>query len=308
MFWPSAATGTLKNVIAVSLIIILSFINYFGIRIVEYINNIVTISKILPLIVFIVLGLFFVNSENFNISAYSTHSGLWAAIVLVFYAFAGFESLVIVAGDIENPKRNLPIALLISMGIVSLIYILTQVVAIGTLGEALKGSPTPVADAAKSFLGEFGLLLVTIGSLISIGGVNLAYSFNTPRVGVALAEEGILPKMIAKKSKYDTPYIAIIITALLAIPLVLTGTFVKLAMISVVSRFAQYIPTSLAIIVLRKREVKTNFKLPFGIAIPTIATILSIYFLSKASIEQLVWGLGGLILAMPLYFLFKYTS
>lgn len=309
VFWPSAATGTLKNVIAISIIVVLSIVNYFGVSITKYLNNIVTVAKLLPLILFVIIGVFFIKGSNFVATPeINTAANLGPALILIFYAFTGFESLAVAAGDMENPKKNVPIALMITMILASVIYILTQAVAIGTLGTSLAKSTAPVADSAKAFLGEFGVILVTLGTLISIGGINVAASFNTPRAGVALAEGGILPMVIAKKSKYGTPYIAIIITALLAIPLVLTGGFVKLAMISVISRFAQYIPTSLAVIVLRKREdLPSTFRIPFGPTIPIVAVVVSLWLLTKATSEQIIWGLGGLVIGVPLYFILKYT-
>lgn len=309
VFWPSAATGTLKNIIAISIIVVLGIVNYFGVDITKYLNNIVTVAKLLPLLIFVIVGIFFIKGSNFVPAApVDTAANLGPALILVFYAFTGFESLAVAAGDMDNPKKNVPIALMITMILASVIYILTQAVAIGTLGPALANTTAPVADSARVFMGSFGVGLITIGTLISIGGINVAGSFNTPRSGVALAEGGILPMAIAKKSKYGTPYIAIIITVLLAIPLVLTGGFVKLAMISVISRFAQYIPTSLAVLVLRKRkDLPSTFRIPFGPVIPIASVVVSLWLLTKASSEQIIWGLGGLIIGIPLYFILKYT-
>ena len=139
------------------------------------------------------------------------------------------------------------------------------------------------AEASKMFLGPVGGIMVTAGTLISIGGINIAASFITPRSGVALAEDGLLPKAISKQSKFGTPALAIVITVALAVPLALSGSFAKLAMISVVSRFAQYLPTCLAVLKLRKREdLKSTFTIPFGPVIPVVAIVVSIWMLAQA--------------------------
>ena len=317
VFWPSAATGTLKNIIAVSILIVLGIINILGVKIAKYLNNVVTVGKLIPLILFVAVGIFFIKGSNFAVVKPITTNNYADAIILVFYAFTGFEALAVAAGDMENPKKNVPIAIIITIAIASVIYILAQVVSIGTLGPSLAKSTAPIADSAGVFVGGFGKTLVTLGTLISIGGINIAASFNTPRSGVALAEDGILPKIVSKKNRFNSPYVAIIISVLIAIPLVISGSFVQLAVISVVSRFAQYIPTCLAVIVLRKRkDLSTSFRVPFGYVLPIVAVAVSIWLLYNTWIQdmgkalinnRLLVGFGGLLVGIPLYFLFKYA-
>lgn len=214
------------------------------------------------------------------------------------------------AEDMENPKKNLPLALMIVMLFCSVIYFMVQTIAVGTLGDLLVTSVAPVADAANIFFGSAGKWLVTIGTLTSIGGINVAASFLTPRGGVALAQDGMVPRKIAENSRFGTPYLAILITVLLAIPVALSGSFVQLAAISVVSRFAQYVPTCLAVLILRKRRPNLigSFIVPFGPVIPIVAVTTSIWLLTKASWIQLIWGLGALGIGIPLYFFMKYLD
>lgn len=204
------------------------------------------------------------------------------AIIVVFYAFSGFESVVIAAGDMDNPKKNVPIAILATILITSFIYILIQTVCIGTLGSELSGSISPVADSAKVFLGDFGKILVAVGTLISITGINIATAFNTPRSGEALAEGGVLPSFISKKNRYGQPYAAIIISVAVAIPLVLSGSFAQLVGVSVISKFGQYIPTCFSVIVFRRRNSKSSFRVPFGYFIPIVSVCLSLWLLYSA--------------------------
>ena len=159
-------------------------------------------------------------------------------------------------------------------------------------------------------MGEAGALLITAGTLVSIGGINIAASFVTPRCGVALAEDGILPRVIAKNGRYGTPTIAIIITVILALLIALSGSFVKLAAISVISRFVQYLPTCLAIPVLRKKrpDLVRTFRVPFGPVIPIFAIVVSCWLVYNSDIEKILIGLGGLILGIPIYFFMKKYS
>jgi len=314
-FWPAATTGTLKNIIAVTILVVLGIINILGIKIAKYLNNIVTIGKLIPLIFFVAVGIFFIKGGNFTSVKPITTNNFGNAVILVFYAFTGFEALAIAAGDMENPKKNVPIAIIVTIAVASVIYILAQVVSIGTLGASLGKSTAPIADATSVFVGGFGKTFVTLATLVSIGGINIAASFSTPRSGVALAEYGILPKTVSKQNRFGSPSVAIIISVLIAIPLVISGSFVQLAVISVVSRFVQYIPTCLSVIVLRKRkDLETSFRVPFGYVLPIVSVLVSIWLLYNTWLQdigkslmnnRLLVGLAGLIIGIPLYFLFR---
>lgn len=308
---PSIANDSLiKSIIIVVLIGGLGIVNILGVQLSKFLNNIITVGKLLPLIVFVTLGIFFINKGNFSVPAatvVSENSSFAEAAILMFYAFTGFESIAVAAEDMENPEKNVPKAIIAVMLIVSLFYILVLTVCIGVLGPDLASSVAPIADAANGFLGNVGYSLVSAGTLVSIGGINIAASFITPRSGVALAEDGILPKAIAKNGKNGTPTLAIIITVILAIFLALSGSFVKLAAISVISRFVQYLPTCLAIPVLRKKrpDLSRTFKIPFGIVIPCFAIVVSCWLLVNSDLYKILFGLGGLIVGIPIYFIMR---
>lgn len=308
--WAPAADKAVSNIIIVCMLVGLGIINIIGVNLSKALNNIITVGKLVPLIIFVAVGIFVIKGSNFTpvfLHGEYQSGSFGAAALLIFYAFTGFESIAVAAEDMDNPEKNVPKAIITVMVIVSLIYLLIQAVSIGILGEGLAKTATPVADATSIFLGPMGAALVSAGTLISIGGINIAASFITPRSGIALADDGLLPKIITKKGKRGTPYVAIIITVALAIPIALSGSFSKLAAISVVSRFAQYVPTCLAVIVLRKKkpELKSSFRVPFGPVIPILAVLVSGWLLLQSSMEKILWGLGGLIIGIPVYFLMK---
>lgn len=305
--WPNVEN--IRAVIIVVLIGGLGIINILGVKLSKLLNNIITIGKLLPLILFVSIGIFFIKGGNFSVSqeVVKDTGTFGSAALLMFYAFTGFESIAVAAEDMENPKKNLPKAIITVMAIVSLFYVLIFIVSIGTLGEGLRTSIAPIADSATSFLGPIGGSIVTAGTLISIGGINIAASFVTPRSGVALAEDGILPVAIGKNGRYGTPTVAILISSILAIVLALSGSFAKLAAISVISRFVQYIPTCLAIIVFRKKmpDAERSFKVPLGPVIPIFATVVSIWLLINSDMTKILTGLGGLVVAAVFYVIMK---
>ena len=266
-------------------------------------------GKLLPLIFFILVGIFYVKGVNFQPMESvpdMTQASFGAAALIIFYAFTGFESIAVAAEDMENPERNVPKAIILVLTLVSIVYILIQAICIGIMGDSLVTSKTPVADAAFVFMGPLAKAIVTAGTLISIGGINVASSFLAPRSGVAMADDGLIPKVVSKRNQKDAPYVAIIIvTVVFAVALSWTGSFEKLAAISVVSRFAQYLPTCLAVLVFRSKrpDMARTFRVPFGPVIPVLAVVVSVWLITQSSLEKVFWGLGGLVVGAVLYYI-----
>lgn len=310
--WTPAQNPIVQKVIAISIITLLGIMNIMGVKISKIMNNIVTTGKLLPLILFITVGIFFIKGSNFVNPVIEDGETVLkgtfgSAALLIFYAFTGFESIGVAAGDMDNAKKNVPIAICIVLALVAVIYTLIQVNSIGILGPALVTTETPVATASEAFLGKWAGSLVTAGTLISIGGINIASSFLTPRSGVAMSDENQLPSIISKRNSKDVPYVAVIISCVLTALITLTGSFTTLAAISVVSRFAQYIPTCLAVPVMRKKapEMERGFVIPFGPTIPVIAIVVSIWLLTQSDMKRIIFGLGGLVIGAVIYIIMK---
>lgn len=313
--WAPAQNPIVQKVIAVSIIILLGIMNIMGVKVSKIMNNIVTTGKLLPLILFVTVGIFFIKGHNFtNPVAESGEVVLkgtfGSAALLIFYAFTGFESIGVAAGDMDNAKKNVPLAICIVLVLVAIIYTLIQVNSIGILGPELAATETPVATASEAFLGKWGGALVTAGTLISIGGINIASSFLTPRSGVAMSDENQLPSIISKRNSKDVPYVAVIISCVLTALITLTGSFTTLAAISVVSRFAQYIPTCLAVPVMRKKapDMERGFTIPFGPVIPVVAIAVSIWLLTNSDLKRIIFGLGGLVIGAVIYGIMKLSN
>lgn len=313
--WAPAQNPLVQKVIAISILVLLGIMNIMGVKISKIMNNIVTTGKLIPLILFVTVGIFFIKGENFvNPVAENGEVVLkgtfGSAALLIFYAFTGFESIGVAAGDMDNAKKNVPLAICVVLVLVAIIYILIQVNSIGILGASLATTSTPVATAAEKFLGKWAGVMVTAGTLISIGGINVASSFLTPRAGVAMSDENQLPSFISKRNSKDVPYVAVIISVVLTALVTLTGSFTTLAAISVVSRFAQYIPTCLAVPVMRKKapDMERGFTLPLGPVIPIIAIVVSLWLLSQSDLKKIIFGLGGLVVGAIIYFIMKLSN
>ena len=305
---PSLNTVMMKNIIISVIFIVLAVINLLGIKLYEVIQNLATIAKILPFILFIGMGIFYIEPVNFTPlvpNGVYTPGRFGAAAVMLFFAFTGFESLAVAAAEMENPQKNLPKATLITIFTVSAIYILLLACAIGIMGYELADTTAPVQAAFTRIAGAFGTTIVAAGTLISIGALCIASSFITPHSGLALAEQHMLPAFMAKRNRFGAPYWCIIVSTIVAMLIGYTGGFAFLASISVVSRFSQYIPTCLSIMVFRKKmpDAPRVFKIPFGPVIPVIALLVSFWLLAQAKPQQLLIGFGAAIVALPFYFL-----
>ncbi|MBS9335050.1 APC family permease [Fructobacillus sp. M1-13] len=308
--FPALAGPVAKNVIITLLYLCLITLNISGVRLTTIISNVVTVGKLVPIFLVIIVGLFFIKPTHFDpffVQKLATVPNFATAAITMFYIFSGFERVVITAGDMKNVQKNLPKALLISLGTVVTVYILVMTTSIGVLGNRLASSTVPLKDTFQAVAGNFGGNLISFGTIVSIGGICLASSFVSPRSGMALAENKMMPAFLAKKNRRNAPYAAILVSATTSLLIAYSGSFAVLAQISAVSRFAQFIPTILAVLVFRKtmKTSDSGFRVPFGPLVPILALIASIWLLFHVSAANLLWGLGALILAVPFYFLTK---
>ncbi|MDF7639292.1 APC family permease [Lactobacillus sp. ESL0791] len=304
--FPALASTFAKNVIVTVIAVLLIIMNVCGVKVTSIVNNTITVGKLLPIIFIIVVGLFFIKPANFQpffIPSLMTSHNFAATAITMFYIFTGFESLVVAAGEMKNAEKNLPRALVLILTVVAVIYILVNVVSIGVLGMRLMGSAVPLKDTAVKISGNVGNVIISAGMLLSTGGICIGSSFITPRSCVALAENGMMPRIFAKTNKHDAPYMAIIVSTTIALLLAYSGNFSSLAQISAVSRFAQYIPTCIAVLIFRrtKKRQAGKFRIPFGPLVPILALVVSVWLLCQISISNLIWGLGAFVIAAPFY-------
>lgn len=298
--WPTALEPNVRSILILSLIGSLGILNSIDFRLMSFFNNLITIAKLLPLFFFVGGGIFFIQKANLISIPYpeiDNHS-FGAAALIIFYAFSGFESIVVAAGEMENPKKNVPLAVMSTITICGLLYFFIQLIAIGSLGPALSDSVVPMSDVAEMVLGPAGKIFITLTMLVSIGGVNIAASFLTPRYGSALADDGMIPEVFSKKNRFGAPFLAIALTVFVTGVMALSGSFVQLVAISTVSRFVQHISTCFATLVFYKDKLT-----PIKIVIPLFAVSGIFWLMWQTPFYQLAYGLAALFLSVPLYFI-----
>jgi amino acid transporter len=269
--------------------------------------NLLTIVKLIPLLLFVFVGIFFVDSSRFQILALPEINKLRQASLALIFAFGGFENASVPTEEVKNPTRNLPIALIASIALTALLYILIQVVAQGTLPE-LANDSTPLASAGRMFMGPAGAVIITVGAVLSTTGSNSALALVGPRILYALAEGGQLPRSLTRiHPRYRTPHIAVIVFAFAAWVIALYGNFAQLVMVSSTARLVFSATTCLAVPVLRRRlpDARRTFKVPGGVLIPLLATFISIWLLTGVSRAQAIAGGIALLAGIVLYLLFR---
>lgn len=307
--FPFFAGDTMKNLIAAVLIGGLTIMNIAGVKISKILNNLMTISKLVPLCVFIAVGLFFVNGSNFTpfVPTHMADGAFANAAITMFFAYTGFEAIAVAAEDFKDPKKDLPRGIILTMIIVTIIYMLVVGISIGILGPDLAVDKAPIQTAFGRAVGPVGAYFILLGTLFSMGGINLAESFIAPRACTSLAEDGMLPAFLNRRTSWGTPWASSVVVAILSILLAWSGSFTTLAAISAVSRFTQYLPTVLSVIVFRRKwkNRERTYKIPGGIFVPVVAFLTSLWMLSNAKPMQLVWGLGGILVIAPYYLVYK---
>jgi APA family basic amino acid/polyamine antiporter len=304
-YWPAARAGLPRAAVLTAVTGALTWINVRGIRQSAWIVNALTIGKLVPLALFIVIGVFFVDPSRLTSLPRVSLNQVSTAALLLIFVYGGFDVVPVPAGEALDPRRHVPFALMTTIVSVTAVMTLTQIVAQGVLPD-LAAHATPIADAAAAFLGAGGALLVGIGSVVSMTGNNAGQVLSGSRMLFALAEHRELPAFFARiHPRFRTPANAVIFTSTVALALALGGSFAKLALVSALARLVTYTGACAAALRLRSptfaaRVKPATFTAPLGPVMPIVAILVSMAVVAGATREQLLGG--GLALAVGAVF------
>ena len=285
-FLPALGSRAGEVLILAVLIGQLAIFNYIGVKTGKNVSNFFTEVKVSFLFFFVIAGLLALLLRPelrvpFSVPALSAKSW-FEAILLLVYAYGGFEGALFVGGESTNPKRDTPIALLLALAIVCVIYTGVQFVTIATLPGAAS-SARPLSDAAQQFLGPVGSTAIALAALVSAYGYLSANLLHAPRITFALAEHGDFPSFLAAiHPKFRTPHFSIFLYAVMLFTFSALGNFRWNAMLSAVSRLAIYAAIAVALPVLRtRRDGKAQFLLPAPYLFAGLALLFSIVLLTR---------------------------
>jgi len=298
-YFPGLTAGWPRAIFLLALTTVLASINARGVRHGAVVVNVLTIAKLAPLIVFVALGLAFVQPQRLTDLPVITIRQALAAGLLLVLIYGGYEVIPVPAGEALEPRRDVPFAMIATILIVTIVMTLVQVVAQGVL-PGLAGHGTPIADAAAAFLGAGGALLIGVGSVVSMLGTNAGHVLSGSRLIFALAEQRQLPSFFARvHPRYGTPVTAIVFTSAIAVSLALSVSLVGIAVISALSRLLTYGSTAAATLRLRSRPLSADVKAatfvaPFGPTAPILAICVCVALTAGATKQQLLGGAAAL--------------
>lgn len=306
-FLPSAGSSSGRTLIIIVVVSVLTTVNVIGVRQAAIVSNCFTIGKLIPILIFIAAGLFFINPHAYALGPPPATGAFSQSVLLLIYAFTGFEMAAIPAGEVRNPQKHLPRALLIAIGVVAVLYILIQIVCVGTLPE-LAQSQKPLADAGTRFMGTAGGAIISAGAIISITGNLNVLVLSGSRIPFAIAEQQQLPSFLAKvHPRFFTPYIAILITAAVMLLLTLKSSFVAALTISAIARLVTYGATCLSLPVFRRRSdvPAAAFRLPGGTVIALLSLTLAAWLLANSTWQEARAAAIAAVIGLLIYLAYR---
>ena len=285
---PALGSGWPRQLILVGTLGVLTVLHITGVKRAALVGNVITIAKLAPLLIFVGVGLGAIEPARFDFSVVPSNASFSSAVLLLGFAFVGWETAVVAAGELRDPRRDTPFALLLGVSIVALLYMAIQVVSIGTLA-GLAGSERPLADASRTFMGSAGASFIVAGAVVSMLGTLNGGMLTVSRLPFAMAEQGQLPAMLASvHPRYRTPVPAILLSAVIILGLTLTSTYIYVLTISTIARLLVFAATCVSLPILRRSEATRPalFRLRGGLAIPAAALVFIIWLLASTSLTE----------------------
>lgn len=288
-FWPNATDVYFRIALLTLLIGGLTVINYRGVNAGARTSNFFTIAKLLPLTLFIIAGFFLLSEHRVSTPA-ANASGDWPkALLLLMFAYGGFEAALMPSGEMKNPRRDAPFALFMALLTCTVFYTLIQFLVVNLLA-APEATKRPLAEAARVLMGASGAAFITLGAMISVYGYLSSAMLNAPRLTFAMAEAKDFPQFFAAiHSKFRTPHVSIVIFAALLLVLTLVGNFQWNALLSAVARLFTYGVVCGALLKLRWQQPHAEaFRLPFGPGFAALGILFALYLIFNMGYGELL--------------------
>lgn len=300
---PALAEG-MGRVATVTVVLgLITAINVLGVRQATWAVDLLTVGKLLPLALLVVLGLPRVSAAV--LATQTVERADWTgAILLLVFAYGGFDTPLIVAGEVRRPRRDSAFALIVGMAVIAAVYMLVQFVVVGVV-PAVAGTKAPLAAAFDRLVGRPGVLLITIGALVSTYGLTTGSVLAAPRLLFSMAQRGELPAILGRvHPRFRTPDVAILTYAAVTLGFALYGGFTWNATVSAIVRLVTYGVICAALLVFRRRGgEEPGFRLPGARVIAPVAIVFGLWLLSTRTFTQawvlvvlmaVGWALGRL--------------
>ncbi len=295
--------------IRVIFIVVLTTVNIVGVKAAGRLNDVLTLAKLAPLLLIIFLGIGSIVLRptllgNYTPFAPAGLSNFGTVLVLIFWAYAGFELGVLPASEVVDPKKNIPKAMITGMAIVIFFYVVTNAAVFGVVGSAeLAKSPIPLVLVSTALLGSAGAVITGVGALASVSGTDETEVLGTARLLYAMSSEGLLPKELGKiHARFQTPYVAVIIEGVIALALMPFSGISTLISFAVFNLGVCYLLVCLSLSVLKKND---EHGLRGQNVLPWLGVGISVYLLYSTSLLSKVVGSAAILLGIPIYLYFS---
>ena len=304
--YPSFADSNVRLIVLFLIFFGLAFINVIGVKQGIGLVKFFVVAKLIPLLILILFGWVAVSTENLKIETIPGIGDIGKTSLILFFAFVGAETGLVVGGEVKNPMRTIPRGILIGITTVVIIYISIQMVSQGVLGSDLPNyKDSPLAETAKAAFGPIGFIILSVGAAISMFGFLSGEILNAPRIPYALARDKVIPLPFLARihKRFKTPYMAIITYASIAFIIAVTATFEKLVVVATSSILLTYLGVAFAVIKLRytKKAQLGEFKIPGGLTVPILSIGVILYFLSSLTRQEMI-GTAIFIAGLTLIF------
>ena len=300
--WPWFGTDIGRVALIVTVCGALTWSNYIGVKEGVRTMAVITVLKLIPIALLIILGLQHVSGDTLFPSNMPTIDDLGGTTLLLIYAFVGFESATIISGETKNPKKTLPRALVRTVIGTGFLYFLIVLTFISVLPDPSAPSQT-LTDVGQALMGPVGVVMMTFAAFFSIGGNLSAIMLAVPRLPFALAEERLLPRWFGHvHEKYATPSNSILLLGGMGLVLALSGTFELLAAASSLTRLIAFVLCIGSLPIIRRKaseeELRDAYRLRGGYAIPFVALVLCLWIGAQSDLRA--WQVTGSLLAVGL--------
>ncbi len=315
--WAAASPGAVRGFLIFVIIGALAIINILGVKKAIQAINILTFLKLVPIFLMILLGVQYLTPDRLLPPDLPQFDDAGAVILLIFFAFTGFESVLASAGETKNPRRTIPRVLLIVFVLVTLIYFLLQLVYVTVAPPIDPNNPAhvqaPLIGLGESLVGPIGGTIVILTAIFSILGNVSGIAIFASRSTFGMAHFGVLPMWFGKvHEKYATPANSVIFQAVFVLVLAVSGTFVYLALAGTLARMIAY---SICIIALPKVKAQADeeakekaLNIPGGLVIPIIGVLVCIYGMTNSQWINWQYLISFVALGTVLYFLNEFLK
>jgi amino acid transporter len=309
-FWPAAGGGLGRAALITAAFAAFAALNLRGVAQAAWTVDALTVAKFVPLLVFVGVGLSLLDRSRYSLAAPVTSLAFRQAALLLVFAFGGFENANVPTEEAKNPRRDLPIALVVAIALTAVLYVLIQMVTLSALSD-VANRPRPLADAGGLFLGPWGGQLIAAGAVLSTAGSLGALSLVGPRILYALSVGGQLPAFLSRvHATWRTPDAGIVVFTVVAWGVALVGSFEQLVGISAIARLVFSAATCLAVLVLRRQAPASggSFRAPGGALVPLAAVALSLWLLTGTTLEQRLAGAAAVVAGGLLFLVTAWRS